>query len=142
MNEKSHGLTSLILWKSLKSFNLRSPCSCISYSKVVRKDEELNVLALAKKELQMTGALFLWLWEQTHIQKIVGSNPSTIYWTGIFLIIFCNRCIVCLKKTENTLKRGRARPIFNEELQEIKVAFNQRCQSFPYLPSYLITLQC
>ena len=27
-----------------------------------------------------------WLWEETHVPKVVGSNPSTIYWMDIFHI--------------------------------------------------------
>ena len=26
------------------------------------------------------GALVKWLWEETHIPKVVGSNPSAVYW--------------------------------------------------------------
>ena len=33
------------------------------------------------------GALVWWLWAETHVLKIVGSNPSTIYWMDIFHII-------------------------------------------------------
>ena len=31
-------------------------------------------------------ALIQWLWEETHVLKVMGSNPSTIYWMGIFHI--------------------------------------------------------
>ena len=30
------------------------------------------------------GALVKWLWEETHVPKVVGSNPSTVYWIDIF----------------------------------------------------------
>ena len=26
------------------------------------------------------GALVLWLWEETHVPKVVGSNPCAGYW--------------------------------------------------------------
>ena len=29
--------------------------------------------------------MVLWLWEDTHVLNIVGSNPSTIYWVDSFL---------------------------------------------------------
>ena len=32
------------------------------------------------------GALVLWLWEETHIPKVMGSNPGTVYWMNIFHI--------------------------------------------------------
>ena len=30
------------------------------------------------------GALVLWLWEETHVPKVVGSNPGTVYWMDIY----------------------------------------------------------
>ena len=27
-----------------------------------------------------------WFWEETHVPKVVGSNPSTTYWMDIFHI--------------------------------------------------------
>ena len=30
------------------------------------------------------GTLVKWLWEETHVLKVVGLNPSTIYWMDIF----------------------------------------------------------
>ena len=32
------------------------------------------------------GALVKWLWEETHVLKVMSSNPVTIYWTDIFHI--------------------------------------------------------
>ena len=32
------------------------------------------------------GALVYWLWEETHVLKVVGSNPSPVYWMDIFHI--------------------------------------------------------
>ena len=32
------------------------------------------------------GALVKWLWEETHVQKVVDVNPSNVYWTDIFHI--------------------------------------------------------
>ena len=32
------------------------------------------------------GALVKWLWVTTHVRKVVGSNPSAIYWMDIFHI--------------------------------------------------------
>ena len=30
------------------------------------------------------GALVQWLREETHVPKVVGSNPGTVYWMDIF----------------------------------------------------------
>ena len=50
---------------------------------------------------------------ETHDLKVVGSNPSAVYWMDIFSHYFLKNCIdVCLKMTENKRKRGRRRPIF------------------------------
>ena len=39
-----------------------------------------------------------WLWDETHVPKVVGSNPSTVYWMDIFHIFCCKNCNVCLKR--------------------------------------------
>ena len=63
------------------------------------------------------GALVKWLWEETHVPKVVGSNPSTGYWMAMtfFTLICCKNCIVCMKKTENKRKRGRVWPILKKD---------------------------
>ena len=43
------------------------------------------------------------LWEETRVVEDLGLNPST-GWTFFTLICYKN-CNVCLKKTENKLKR-------------------------------------
>ena len=35
------------------------------------------------------GALFQWLWEETHVPKLVGSNPGRVYWMDISSHILC-----------------------------------------------------
>ena len=39
-----------------------------------------------KLSMAWAGALVEWLWEETHMMKVVGSNPSAIYWMDIFHI--------------------------------------------------------
>jgi len=34
------------------------------------------------------GALVLLLWEETDVPKVMGLNPSTVYWMDIFSHIF------------------------------------------------------
>ena len=41
--------------------------------------EELNIRA---------GALVKWLCEESHVLKVVGSNPGTVYWMDIFSFMF------------------------------------------------------
>ena len=52
-------------------------------------------------------ALVKWLWETTHVQEVVGSNPSAIYWMDItfFTLICGKKCIVCLRRPEINKKR-------------------------------------
>ena len=33
-----------------------------------------------------TKALVKWLWKETHVSKVVGLNPGTVYWMDIFYI--------------------------------------------------------
>ena len=46
-----------------------------------------------------------WLWEETHVQDAVGSNPDTGYWMDIFHITLLQKfkCFF-MKMTENKLK--------------------------------------
>ena len=30
------------------------------------------------------GALVKWLWEETHVPKVVSLNPGIVYWMDIF----------------------------------------------------------
>ena len=44
------------------------------------------MIALNNLPRYKAGALVKWLWEETHVPKIVSSNPSTVYWMDIFQI--------------------------------------------------------
>ena len=45
--------------------------------------------------LPWAGALVWWLWEETHIPKVVGSNPDTVYWMDIFSHLFVVKIVMC-----------------------------------------------
>ena len=49
------------------------------------------------------GALVSWLWEEAHVLKIMGSNPSILH--GHFSHYFAVKIV--LMKTENKRERGR-----------------------------------
>ena len=53
------------------------------------------------------------VWEETHVQDVVGSNPSAGYWMDIFHIC-CKNCIVFIK-TEHQRKRGRDGPLLKKQ---------------------------
>ena len=57
------------------------------------------------------GALVYWLREETPLLKVVSLNPSTFTGWTLSTWICCKNCNVCLKSTENKLKRGREWPI-------------------------------
>ena len=51
------------------------------------------VAFLKFKKVPGGGALVLWLWEESHVLKVVGSNPVTVYWMDIlhkYLLKNCN----------------------------------------------------
>ena len=54
-------------------------------------------------------AQFQWLWEETHVLKIMGLNPCTVYWMEIFHMNLLKKLLieVCLKNTEikNTIDK-------------------------------------
>ena len=39
---------------------------------------------LGKLFVLRAGALVSWLWKETRVPKVVGSNPGTVYWMDIF----------------------------------------------------------
>ena len=41
-----------------------------------------------------TGSLVYWLWEETHVLKVVGSNPGTIYEMELFSPIFVVKIVM------------------------------------------------
>ena len=54
---------------------------------------------IEKQVFFMGGTLVQWLWKETHVQKVVGSNHSAAYWMGT---IGCKNCNVCLKRQKET----------------------------------------
>ena len=59
-----------------------------------------NLNFCSKSKVERAGALVQWLWEKTHVPKVMSSNPITVYWMDIFPFICCRHCNVCLKKTK------------------------------------------
>ena len=54
------------------------------------------------------------VWEEAHVLKVVGSNPSTLYWMDIFSLICCKNCIqVCLKRPTINEKEAGDGPFKN-----------------------------
>ena len=50
---------------------------------------------------------------ETHVPKVVGLIPGTVYWIDIFTYICCKNCDdVCLKRPKINDKRGRGWQIF------------------------------
>ena len=49
---------------------------------------------------RLGGSSGLVVWEETHVPKVVSSNPSAVYWMDMtfFTLICCKICIVCLKR--------------------------------------------
>ena len=53
------------------------------------------------------SALVYWLWDETHVLKVVDSNPSTIYWMDIFINLIVVNIVKFIWKDKNKRKRGR-----------------------------------
>ena len=56
-------------------------------------------------------------WDETRVPKIVGSNPSTIYWMDIFSHLFVVKIVmmfVCLKRPKITEKEAGVGPFLEE----------------------------
>ena len=61
------------------------------------------------------GALVQWLWEETLAPKVVGSNPSTVYWMDIFSHLFVVQLVMFVWKDKNKGKRGLGWPFFKKK---------------------------
>ena len=50
----------------------------------------------------------MWLWEEAHVRKVVGLNPSAVYWMDMtFFHMFCCKKLYCMfEKTENKQKEA------------------------------------
>ena len=53
-----------------------------------KNDQVLSLIqhknSVKQLDRRWAGVLVQWLWEETHVVKGVGSNPSTVYWMHIF----------------------------------------------------------
>ena len=55
------------------------------------------------------GTLVYWLWEETHVPKVVSSNPCAVYWMDVLLTYthpFVVKFVVCVWKDQNKWKDG------------------------------------
>ena len=44
-------------------------------------------LCILNNILVLAGALVKWLWDETHVLKVVSSNPSIVIWMEFFTLI-------------------------------------------------------
>ena len=88
-----------------QQWNTCSRCKCVT---------EGQCTANTNIWLCWAGVLVQWLWEETHIPKVVGSNPGTVHWMDIFTYICCKNCFVCLKRLKIKTKKRPGRPIFKK----------------------------
>ena len=48
----------------------------------------------AQKKTFWAGALVWWLWEETHVPKVMGFNLGTVYWMDIFSHLFVVKTVM------------------------------------------------
>ena len=69
--------------------------------------------------IRRAGVLVQWLWETTHVQEVVGSNPGTVpILDGHFFTLICSKdCIVCLKSLKiNEKEAGNGTFLFTNTI--------------------------
>ena len=59
------------------------------------KDSEASDPDVGRK-VNKVGALVFWLWEETHVPKVVSLNPGTLYWMDIFSHLFVVKIVMCV----------------------------------------------
>ena len=70
-----------IICKRPETFSVTEITAFVTKDKIFKMRNTNKFLLLS---LQPVKALVLWLWEETHVPKVVGSNPSTVPWMDIF----------------------------------------------------------
>ena len=73
-----------------------------------------------------TRAQVQWLWEETHVLKIVGLNPRTVQWIDISIVKF----VMIIWNDENKQKRVWGRPL-------LKKIVDQTVKAFQLFPPYM-----
>ena len=82
----------------------------------------------SRKRIWKAGALVQWSLEDTHILKVVGSNPSTEYWMDILNIYFFAIIVMFIFKYYNKSKRGWDGSFFKKTIwNRPHTCFNLRC---------------
>ena len=56
--------------------------------------QKINLMIDCKHFNRRVGALVKWLWEETHVPKVVGSSPVTVFWIDIFSHIFVAKIVM------------------------------------------------
>ena len=56
--------------------------------------------------MNRAGTLVQWLWEETHVPKVMGSSPSTIYWLDNFHIYLMQKMLCLFEKTKINKKEA------------------------------------
>ena len=81
-------------------------------------------MAVPSDSLSMRLALVQWLWEETDVPKVVGSNPCTM--DGLFYIYICRKsCNVCLKRPKINEKEARIGPFLKKNHSSFSQSANQ-----------------
>ena len=119
-------LTSGVFCLDSAALLMKNYFTCLVTSKLVKQEVSCTVILpppLGECSRPRTtnsyngwaGALVQCLWEKTHVPKVVGSNPSTVYWMDIFSHLFVVKiCNVCLKRLKINEKRLRLAHFFKK----------------------------
>ena len=77
--------------------------------------KQLNIAGITMP----AGALVLWLWEETHIPKVVGSNPGTLYWMDILSHISVVKIVLFVWKRPKMSKKEAGVGPFKKTMHQI-----------------------
>ena len=80
------------------------------------------------------GSPVWWLWEETHVPKVVGSNPGTVYWMDMtfFTLICCKKCIDCLKRPKINEQEAGIGPLLYHSHKKPFLLLSQCLPFFTY----------
>ena len=93
--------------------DLKLACPILASLRVELQSENIHLIEKGQFWLNILiiGREPWWLWEETHVLKVMGSNPCTIHWMDIFSNIFILKIGMFVRKTKYTKKGAGYGPL-------------------------------
>ena len=96
MNIKESAVCPLQIFNPIKhdsAFSFQPPSST-SAKKVLKKFSSFSFPRFIAITFIILGGWVEWLWEETHVSKVMGSNPNIVHWMDIISHLFVVKIVM------------------------------------------------